>query len=119
VLFPRFGLFSLMIADSSKHIVHSAISALLLWRRMQGFGQQRLLVTVGKTGLAAAVMGLVAYLSLPILAARLGSGGLLQELLLVGISGGLSLLVFFGLAALLRIQELRWLAGLLKQRILR
>ncbi len=119
VLFPYFGLFSLMIADSTKHIIHAAVSAFLLWRRMDGFGQQRLLMTIGKTGLASAVMGLVAYLAVPVLTTRLVGGGLLQELLLVGISGGLSLLIFFGLAALLRIQELRWLAGLLKQRLVR
>ena len=42
LLFERYGLFSLMVADSVKHFVHAAISAVLLWRRLDGFGAQRL-----------------------------------------------------------------------------
>ena len=45
LLFERYGLFSLMIADSVKHFAHASISGVLLWRRMDGFGRQRLALT--------------------------------------------------------------------------
>ncbi|MCA9915522.1 MAG: murein biosynthesis integral membrane protein MurJ, partial [Anaerolineae bacterium] len=43
LLFERFSLYSLMLADSLKHIVHASISGVLLHRRLRGFGDQRLL----------------------------------------------------------------------------
>ncbi|MCA0458831.1 MAG: murein biosynthesis integral membrane protein MurJ [Chloroflexi bacterium] len=117
VLFPRFGLFSLMLADSLKHVTHALVSAVLLSRRMNGFGDQRLVQTVVKTGLAAGVMGLAAGLILPILTARIGTATLVREALLVGITGGISVAVFLGIAALLKIEELRWIGGLLARRL--
>lgn len=118
LLFERFSLFSLMLADSLKHIVHASISGFLLWRRVQGFGNQRLLLTAAKTLCAAGAMVVVAELLLPPLTASIGMAGTLQQLLLVLIVGGISGSVFLGLAALLRIGELRWIAGLLRRRIL-
>jgi putative peptidoglycan lipid II flippase len=116
-LFPNFGLFSLMIADSVKHIVHALVSAYLLGRRIGGYGNQHILLTLGKTGLAALVMGAVAMLVVPALESRLGASVLWQEMALVVISGGLSVMVFLAMAALLRIEELRWLWQLLTQRL--
>jgi putative peptidoglycan lipid II flippase len=117
ILFPRFGLFSLMIADSVKHVVHALTSAYLLARRMEGFGQQRILLTIGKTGLAAAAMGLAGFFTLPVFLRAIGNDTLIRETLLVIASGSLSLLVFLLLAAVLRLQELRWLGGLLARRL--
>jgi len=73
--------------------------------------------TVVKTGLAAGVMGLAAGLILPILTARIGTATLVREALLVGITGGISVAVFLGIAALLKIEELRWIGGLLARRL--
>lgn len=117
LLFPRFGLFSLMIADSVKHIVHALTSAGLLARRMKGFGDQRLWNTLGKTGLAAGGMGVVGFVILPALTAVVGSTSLVQEVLLVLLAGGISLIVFGGLAAVLKIEELRWLGQMVAQRL--
>jgi putative peptidoglycan lipid II flippase len=118
-LLPRYGLFTLMLADSAKQVTHCLLSAYILSRRMHGFGNQRLLITVGKAGLAAGVMGIAAFVLLPLLERFLGSGGIVREAALVGVSGGLSLCVFLIMTALLRLEELRWLAGLLRQRIAR
>ncbi|MEZ4669776.1 MAG: murein biosynthesis integral membrane protein MurJ [Anaerolineae bacterium] len=117
LLFPRFGLFSLMIADSVKHIVHALTSAGLLSRRMRGFGDQRLWQTLLKTTVAAGSMGLAAYLLLPLLMATIGTATLVREVLLVVTAGGISLLVFLGLAMVLRIEELRWIVGMLARRL--
>ncbi|MBC7810474.1 MAG: murein biosynthesis integral membrane protein MurJ [Burkholderiales bacterium] len=118
-LLPRYGLFSLMIADSMKHIVHATVSAYFLRRRTGGLGQQRLFLTSTKTGIAALAMGVVAALVLPLLARVIGTDGLLSELSLVVISGGLSAAVFLVLAVLLKIDELRWLGGLMRRRLAR
>ena len=56
LLFDSFGLFSLMIADSLKHVVHASISAVLLWRRLDGFGSQRMAITIFKTVTASLIM---------------------------------------------------------------
>ena len=118
-LFSRYGLFSLMIADSLKHGVHALASAYLLRRRLDGFGGQRLLLTIAKAGLAALAMGGAIALALPLLAGWLGARGLLAELALVTVSGGLGVSIFLLLATLLRLEELRWLAELVQQRLRR
>ena len=116
-LFPTYGLFSLMVADSVKHLVHSMVSAYLLGRRMRGYGNQRIVGTLGRTGLASIGMGAVALGVLPLLERWFGGQNILQEGLLVVTSAGISGLVFLILAALLRIDELRWLWELLIQRL--
>lgn len=116
-LLPRFGVFSLMIADSIKHMVHAALSAALLLRRLNGLGNQRVLMTLAKTTLAALIMGVVAQAAVPILSRVFVGGSLIQELALVGMSGGLSVAVFLVMAAVLRIPEVYWLGGLLRQRL--
>lgn len=116
-LFPRYGLFSLMIADSVKHIVHALTSAGLLARRMRGFGDQRLWKTLGKTVAAAGGMGAVGYLILPALTTSIGSATVVREGLLVTAAGGISITIFLMLAVALRIDELRWLWTLLARRL--
>jgi putative peptidoglycan lipid II flippase len=116
-LFPRFGLFSLMIADSLKHVIHALVSGYLLARRVNGLGSQRLLLTLGKAGLAALVMGLLAAALLPVLVSRIGTNGLLHEVALLAVSGGVSVIVYLALSFLLQIEELQWLWGLLRQRL--
>ncbi|MBZ0292141.1 MAG: murein biosynthesis integral membrane protein MurJ [Anaerolineae bacterium] len=117
LLFPHFGLFSLMIADSLKHVVHALVSTFLLTRRLQGFGNQRLLLTIAKAGAASVLMGVTATLALPYLTAWIGAGGLIRELLLVLGSGLLSVAVFLVTATILRMAELRWLVELIWRRL--
>lgn len=117
LLLDRFGLFSLMIADSVKHLVHASLSAWLLVRRLDGLRGQRLLLTVGKTGFAALVMGAVAALIVPPLLTVFGSESLPGEFALVLVSGGVSVLVFMALAFALNIEELRWTLGLVLRRL--
>jgi len=117
MLLPTFGLFSLMIADSVKHIAHATMSGLILGRRLNGFGDQRLLSAVIKTGGAALAMGLAAALAEPVLETLIGTDGIIREFALLAISGGLSLLVFAGAAALLKIEELAWINRLIRQRL--
>lgn len=116
-LLPRFGLYSLMIADSVKHIVHALISTAILRQRLGGFGDQRLLSTTARAGAAALVMALVARALLPLLYQHIGTGNLAAEAVFVIISGSASLATFLGMAYLLRIHEIRWLSRLVKNRL--
>lgn len=117
MLFERFGLYSLMLADSVKHLTHAAISLALLQRRLGGFGRQRLLLTGLKSALASLIMAAAALLTLPLLLTLFGSGGIWRELALVAacalLYGGLFLLA----ARWLGLRELSWLFSLLRQRL--
>lgn len=116
-LVDSYGLYSLMIADSIKHFVHALISGILLSRRIQGFGSQRLLMTFIKTLVASIIMGSVAWVTLPILSDIIGTHGILREALLVMVSGVIYGGIFLLVAILLKIDELRWLMRLLYQRL--
>ncbi len=116
-LFPRMGLFSLMIADSMKHIIHALVSAYLLRRRIGGYGEQRLLATLSRTGLAAGAMGLAAGLVIPPLSGVFGATTLVNEILLVSLAGGISSAVYVLLALGLGVHEARWISGMVLRRI--
>lgn len=116
-LFPRYGLFSLMIADSVKHIVHALASAFLLTRKVGGLGDQRLAMTTGKAVLAAGAMGLAALAVMPVLENAIGTQTVIHEGFFVTLIGGVSIGVYVLAAMVLRIEELRWLAGLLLSRL--
>jgi putative peptidoglycan lipid II flippase len=116
-LFPMLGLFSLMIADSVKHLTHALVSAYLLARRMNGLGQQRLILTVGKAGLAAIGMGIIVAAVMPVLTRLPVTPVWLKETLLIALSGTISVLAYLGLAFGLRLAELRWLWSMFRQRV--
>ncbi len=117
-LAPVMGLFSLMAADSVKHLVHASVSAYLLLRRLDGLGRQRLALTTGKAVIAAAAMGLVAYALLPWLLTVLAGEAILMEVGAVLVVGMVCGAVFVGMAFALRLEELRWLLTLIRRRTL-
>ncbi|NWF69959.1 MAG: murein biosynthesis integral membrane protein MurJ [Chloroflexi bacterium] len=116
-LLPTYGLFSLMIADSVKHIVHASVSAYLLWRRLKGLGGQRLALTFVKVGLAAVGLALVTRTALVLLVGVWGIQSFWLEALTVVVAGGTGSLVYLGAAWTLRVEELRWLLAMLRQRL--
>lgn len=109
LLVDRFGLLSLMIADSTKHILHAGISAILLFPKLGGVRGQRLGITFIKTLVAAGGMGIIGAVSLPVFTTWIGADGFIREGLLLMASGGLSVGVFLILAWMLKLEELRWL----------
>lgn len=117
LLFDSFGLFSLMIADSLKHFVHASISGFLLWRRLDGFGSQRMAITVLKTAVASFIMAVAALATLPYLSAALGTANVLHEALLVTVAALLYGSIFLIMARVMRLDELAWLWDLLRRRI--
>lgn len=117
MLMPTTGLFSLMIADSVKHIVHATLSALILSRKLNGFGDQRIALTLGKAALAAAIMGAGALLVQPFVRTLLDTTRFQGEVVLVVTGGAVSVILYVGVALLLRLEELRWLWRMIRARM--
>ena len=116
-LVPRIGLFSLMIADSVKHLIHACVSGYILLRRLGGLGHQRLLATMGKAGTASLAMGAVGIVLIPLLVSRLPAAGLITEVLLVLTAGVACSVVFLVAAYLLNLRELTWLLDVVRRRV--
>ena len=116
-LMPTAGLYSLMIADSVKHLIHALVSGYLLVRRLKGLGDQRLIPTAIRALVAALVMGLAGWVLLPWLAPLTQDRGFVGGVLLVMGSGVAGIAVFVGMALALQIEELRWLVGMVRARL--
>jgi len=117
-LLPWYSFFALMIADSVKHVVHSGVSAWLLWRGLGNFGDQRLARTAALAAVAAAGMGLLTWA----IAAGLDEAlprNALGHLLIVAGAGGAGLLAYSALASRLGLDEWRWIRDLMRQRLRR
>jgi hypothetical protein len=80
-------------------------------------GGQRLILTIAKAGAATITMGIVSVAAIRILTPAIGTVGLASEAALVILSGGISVVVFLVMALLLRVEELRWLWQLIRQRL--
>jgi len=110
------GLFSLMVADSVKQIVHAVASGALLARRLGGFRGAGFWPAAGKATLAASLLGLTAWASLKWVQSWAPQGGLGGYGLAVGLPGLLGGAAFFGALYLLRVQEFHWMVDSLRSR---
>ncbi len=119
VLVPSVGFLSLMIADSVKHILHSSISAWVLWRRIGNMNGQRLLGTGLRAVLAAAIMGACTYAAMVFLQSQFTASNLITEIIHVGGSGLVGMVVFAAVGYALRLQELQWFFGFLRRKLAR
>lgn len=116
ILLPYYGFWSLMIADSVKHALHSGISGWLLWRRVGGLRQQDLLSTTLRTLVASGLMGVCAWGGWYGLEQAIPTPALWGELIRVVGACSIGLLVFFASGYWLKLQELQWVVGFMKQR---
>ncbi|MBL8133392.1 MAG: murein biosynthesis integral membrane protein MurJ [Anaerolineae bacterium] len=117
LLAPTTGVFSLMIADSVKHVAHALLSTLILRRKLGGFGDQRLALTTLKAATAAAVMVVGALIVQPVVVDIVDTKRFYGEILLVGAAGGVCVVVYVAMALLLRLEELLWLWRMIRQRL--
>jgi putative peptidoglycan lipid II flippase len=117
-LLPTLGLFSLMIADSVKHMLHTLLSALILSRRVPGLGREGILRALVRVIAAAGVMGAVAYGALKGVDMLFGGAGGLAEVLAVAVPGLAGAGVYLGLVTLLGVDEIRLLWDTVRQRLL-
>jgi putative peptidoglycan lipid II flippase len=117
VLQEQFGLYSLMIADSVKHMTHALISVVIIHFRTVGLGGQKLIGTFVRTSAAALVMGVGAYAASKLLQDMLTGRNFIHELLIVGVSAAVGAVIFGALALLFKVDELQWLMSLLRRRL--
>lgn len=107
LLLPSMGLYSLMIADAIKHIVHTLIMLWFLQRQLgglHGYGITRLAV---KTIFAAVVTGVLALLVADVAAGFLPMARFGGRLLVVLLGSAAGLGVYAGMVLLLDIPEVR------------
>lgn len=91
------SLFSLMIADTVKHITHAGLCGYLLWRRIGGLEGQRLPGTAARALFASLVMGSVAWAALHVTTLLHTGEGLTADLLVTVIPTGLGFVTYVGL----------------------
>ncbi len=113
------GLYSLMVADAVKHIVHTAVMLWLLRRhvgKLSGYGISHALLQ----SLAAAIAtGLAALGTMRIITDLIGNtiaSPFFTHLLIVGTAGLVGLLTYGVMAYLLRISEIQLLWNMVKKR---
>ncbi len=115
-LMPRYGLFSLMIADSCKHMIHAGVALYLLTIRLKGLGSLKLPATVLKSLVAAVVMSALSGIALAALL-EIAPATILGETLVVVGTAGVGLVVFAGMAAVLGISEFFWIVRMFRDRL--
>lgn len=122
LLIQPLGMLGLVLADSAKHFGHALVMLYLTWRQAGTLADLRLGQTTFKALLASVAMAAVMALLLAGMARLFGvwhPSELVEELLTVGVTAGMGLLTYVGLAALLRLDELSLVSDLLRQRLRR
>lgn len=97
------GLYSLMVADGIKHVIHTAVMFWLLKRHTGGLGEHSL--GVARSLLAGLITGAAAYGAAYLADSLLPGGSFLAKVVTVTAGGAAGLLVYAGLVYLLDIKE--------------
>jgi len=116
LLVPTLGLFSLMFSESLKLLLHTAISAFILRRRLGGLARHGVMRTIGLSMIASAVMGIAAYGAL-LGVDRIFPAGLVHEVLSVLLPGVLGAGTYIGLISLFRVSEMHLVISALRRRL--
>jgi putative peptidoglycan lipid II flippase len=115
------GMPAIAFANTALNSGHALILFVLLTLTIGNLGMGELLSGGGRIVLAALAMGVVCFVSLTLLPQFMpvfaGSGTLASALTLL-VAGGAGAAVYFALAWLLGIEELRMLGGIVRSRIL-
>jgi putative peptidoglycan lipid II flippase len=106
LLLSRMGFFSLMIADSAKHLIHMGLSLWLLHRKLGGLGHQQFFRTVLKVVMATALMGVVTWLVARGLADVMNIQGTRERFILVAVPSLIGGLLYLAVASAMRVQEI-------------
>jgi putative peptidoglycan lipid II flippase len=116
LLLKPLGLLSLMVADATKHVVHTLMMLWLLKRHLGGLAGHGIELSSVKSIGAATFTGLVAYAVSTLIVSYLPLASFLSKLILVAASGTAGLLTYISIAFLLNITEVRSLPRLLSSR---
>jgi len=116
VLLQPLGLLSLMVADATKHFVHTSLMLWLLKRNLGGLGDHKINSALFKSTIAALLTGVFAFGTAQIAQNLLQATGLLSDLIPVVIAGSAGLLVYGIMVLLLDISEAKSLPNMLFKR---
>jgi putative peptidoglycan lipid II flippase len=111
------GMLGLVLADSAKHFSHAFTMLILTHRRIGSLADLRLRQTAVKAILAASAMGGIIYVASMVAQPWTNTEVLGDRVLAVAIPGALGIITFVGLAAALRIDEVRLLRTLVLERL--
>jgi putative peptidoglycan lipid II flippase len=115
------GLPAIAFANAVQNSSHALILFVLLSLTIGDLGLGSLAGGVGRIGAAALGMAAICWGVLTLLpragGALFAPGRLLGELLTVALAGGIGLAAYFALAALLRVEEMRLMGGVLRARL--
>ncbi|MFQ5398120.1 MAG: murein biosynthesis integral membrane protein MurJ [Anaerolineae bacterium] len=115
-LLQPLGLLSLMIADATKHVVHTLMMLWLLKRHLGGLAGYHVAAAVIKSLIAAVVTGAAAYGASMMVVQWVTPAGLLSRLLVVASSGAAGLAVYVVSVAVLDIRDAKSLPQTLRRR---
>ena len=114
-LLSSLGLLSLMVADAVKHMVHTLLMLLVLRRRMGGVAGRPVVISAGKSLVAAALTGLAALGAAWAVEQVVTGSGPLAWLPVVAAGGAAGVLAYTAAVFALNISETRALPGLLRR----
>lgn len=115
----RMGIRGLALATTVAASLHMFVMLGVLRRRLGGIEGHKMAASVGKTLVATGVGGAVCWMTRQVVTALLASHGMPVKLhaMVVLMSGGLAGMgVYLLCTILLRMEEVRWVAGLLQRR---
>jgi putative peptidoglycan lipid II flippase len=118
LLLRPLGLFSLMVADSFKQLLHAAVSAYILRRHVGGLAGHNVLRTAAITLLGAGVMAFVTWLTLRGIDSLFSVESGLADVLDVLVPGAVGGVAYLGLVSALRVEEITLLFDALRRRFL-
>jgi putative peptidoglycan lipid II flippase len=118
LLLKPLGLYSLMIADATKHMVHVLIMLRFLGRGIGGLKGYHIGRTIVKALGAAVLTGIVAYGAATV-AQSFSGNGFAGRLFVVVTGGGLGLVTFLIMVMLLDIPEVKSFYRLVRERVTR
>jgi len=111
------GMIGLILANSTQLTVHALTMLVLLQRRLGGLGGHGIMALAFKTLSASLVMGGMTYLALGGLQSALDASTLVGKLVIVGGAGGVGLVTYLGMIALLRVEEARLVGEMIWRKV--
>lgn len=115
-LLKPLGLFSLMVADDAKHIIHLVLMLWILHKQTGGLKGHRIIATTLKSLFAATLTGLTSIGLVELLLPYLPLTTLSNKVILVALSGTAGLVVFAVTAYLVNLEEAQALVRHIQKR---
>lgn len=112
----NFGVRGPALAYSFSSFINMILLFIYLQKRMNGIYGKKILVSGMKAGIAAAVMGIVIYLSTHMLVKLHLFGGAFQDLITLILGCILGGSIYFGLTILFRMEEVKSIFSLIKEK---